>query len=728
MRSRKPWSLTVTPCLLAAAVMLAPSWHPLEGQEEMTSPAEGGSLAVSLAKAAVAELEDTKSAQETIAALTFLHILIRSEGEGGERLRVGLEDARAVSVLGHLGGRLESGKKKGQIRGTEADLKEALLLTEEAYEELERSLGWDQQQFARPAQVYEESSGVVAFVDLAEDVVFQWWKVEIAQSGLHELRLMGSPGREVLVVDGQDIVKARGQAEEDRPFLFAIEPGTYLVRLKPVAQEAPQPFEEEETEALEEPSVTRAAIVRALALPPSRERSDAPLAEAAKSYRAQLKAGTGQWARFESQQGTLYTAETSGMSSGCDTKLAVYGAGEDPIGSDDDSGAELFASRVKWYAPADGPYWLQVTEVSDAACTLSIRIDGEKVEGTPVVPAADRTEAPALESGGGAVVVASGSGPVFIRVPAQPGRAYLIESPLDLAVETAAGAPAVRVWDREVSGADAADAEIVTSGVWALVEEGGLYLRFEPLGESGIETVRVADAGEFKLPEVLQLPARGAKPKAVPTLPTRLRAAVSIQSGQVLVAKLTLTAGDSVVIGAQPLDRDLAVTVGRLEDGKKKEPEPAAEDLEDLPEDLTPQNEWLFLAKADGEVLVQLTNTSEVPGTFLLEVEVEKPYSGFKVGDRVILGRHRPVQGDSNWAPDMGSYVGKVATINRLVDGTEEFNGVEGVYLVRVDEDEEQYVWRTRDLRPAPPEAEASPAEEPLDPEPEAPPVEPVPR
>lgn len=71
---------------------------------------------------------------------------------------------------------------------------------------------------------------------------------------------------------------------------------------------------------------------------------------------------------------------------------------------------------------------------------------------------------------------------------------------------------------------------------------------------------------------------------------------------------------------------------------------------------------------------------------------------GFQVGDRVILGRHRFVDGNENWNPSMDAFVGMAARITELVgtkgDGSD-------CFLVRVDVDKGRWVWRVESLTPA---------------------------
>jgi hypothetical protein len=69
-------------------------------------------------------------------------------------------------------------------------------------------------------------------------------------------------------------------------------------------------------------------------------------------------------------------------------------------------------------------------------------------------------------------------------------------------------------------------------------------------------------------------------------------------------------------------------------------------------------------------------------------------YGTATVGASVILGRHRPVNGDTYWAPDMDMYVGRRARVTS-------FAGLDsqGCPCVRVDADGGTYYWRIRDFR-----------------------------
>ncbi len=69
-------------------------------------------------------------------------------------------------------------------------------------------------------------------------------------------------------------------------------------------------------------------------------------------------------------------------------------------------------------------------------------------------------------------------------------------------------------------------------------------------------------------------------------------------------------------------------------------------------------------------------------------------YGPATVGAQVVLGRHRMVDGDDNWADEMMQYVGRTARVVEHV-------GVDtsGCPIIRVDIDGGSWVWRVRDLR-----------------------------
>ncbi|MBN1640431.1 MAG: hypothetical protein JXA09_04275 [Anaerolineae bacterium] len=84
------------------------------------------------------------------------------------------------------------------------------------------------------------------------------------------------------------------------------------------------------------------------------------------------------WAALEAIAGQAYAIETSQLGARANTVLALVDVdGTTVLRTDDDGGAEPFASRIDWVCPAGGTYYLRVHEAAartgpDTAYTLSV--------------------------------------------------------------------------------------------------------------------------------------------------------------------------------------------------------------------------------------------------------------------------------------------------------------------------------------------------------------------
>lgn len=99
------------------------------------------------------------------------------------------------------------------------------------------------------------------------------------------------------------------------------------------------------------------------------------------------------------------------------------------------------------------------------------------------------------------------------------------------------------------------------------------------------------------------------------------------------------------------------------------------------------------MASRSGTWALQVRNRGDHENRVRVAVVAEKAYSGLRPGDRVRVGSHTVVNGDANWVEPMARYVGRQATIMELAgsDGA-------GQWVVRVDVDDGEFAWRTRDL------------------------------
>jgi hypothetical protein len=90
---------------------------------------------------------------------------------------------------------------------------------------------------------------------------------------------------------------------------------------------------------------------------------------------------------------------------------------------------------------------------------------------------------------------------------------------------------------------------------------------------------------------------------------------------------------------------------------------------------------------------VETVGASKIPSSCGQDV-ASASYGPIAVGTKVVLGRHTPVGGDTNWNDLMGEHVGKTALVTSL-----EAADTAGCPLVRVDVDQGMWSWRIRDLR-----------------------------
>jgi len=74
------------------------------------------------------------------------------------------------------------------------------------------------------------------------------------------------------------------------------------------------------------------------------------------------RGGDQDWVYFEAQAGTTYIIETSNLGDGADTVVYLYDQDGEELASDDDGGAEMWASLLEWTAPHDGTLYVMVED------------------------------------------------------------------------------------------------------------------------------------------------------------------------------------------------------------------------------------------------------------------------------------------------------------------------------------------------------------------------------
>ena len=91
------------------------------------------------------------------------------------------------------------------------------------------------------------------------------------------------------------------------------------------------------------------------------------------------------WVKFDAQAGELYTITTSAWGGQADTSLALYDTdGQTQLATNDDhEGATDGSSQIVWEAPADGVYYVQVTnDQSYTGCETDYDIWAERNDAT----------------------------------------------------------------------------------------------------------------------------------------------------------------------------------------------------------------------------------------------------------------------------------------------------------------------------------------------------------
>lgn len=87
------------------------------------------------------------------------------------------------------------------------------------------------------------------------------------------------------------------------------------------------------------------------------------------------RGGDVDWVYFEAQAGTRYVVETSNLGDDADTVIYLYDEAGEELGSDDDGGAETWASRLEWVAPRDGVFYVRVEDWLGSSAGPGTRYD-----------------------------------------------------------------------------------------------------------------------------------------------------------------------------------------------------------------------------------------------------------------------------------------------------------------------------------------------------------------
>ncbi len=402
-------------------------------------------------------------------------------------------------------------------------------------------------------------------------------------------------------------------------------------------------------------------------------------------------------ARFMAEPATLYDVRTIDLEGRTDTRLAVRSP-EGAVVADDDGGGGL-ASQVSLHTLSGGPVAVEVTLARaglDSSYRLAVqrrfryetagatRLSSATLEGEPA-------SLPGAAWSGAVVPLTLDDGGGRFGFMAQAGTVYTVQTPFEVTFLGPGGAPALRLL-REAS----LDAPTVAPVVAFLaLATGPTTLQVAPTPAAPAGTPgwfqMVASIEPLPVPREAVLGSSAASPLRFSTDGGR-------SDGGVLS---TLAPGGEGWLALEPArgvtyeiavdaedDAGLVVTAFTPDRDRKGELVRVAER----------SGRWAAIqvgGSAAGPFLLRVRRADGADPNARVRVEVHpsRAYDGFGVGDRVALQEHRALAGDRNWSEGMRGFVGRSATITGLAG-----RDAAGAWVVRVDLDRGEFVWRTRDL------------------------------
>ena len=400
--------------------------------------------------------------------------------------------------------------------------------------------------------------------------------------------------------------------------------------------------------------------------PPTLEASpnpwDAPKMTAG-VYRIELPAEGSVWVQFEASGGRHYRLVTSRLGS-VDTVLNLEPNGDNWLASDDDSGPEELASAIDWLCPGDGTYRLNIVNLASAAGPFDLTlIDGGAVPSIAAGETLQRT------------VAVNGSD--MLQLEGAAGTLYELRTH---------------------------DTELDT--VLSVLANGEQVATNDDYGEEGLSLVRVSPGADTVYSVVVtgyggsggdyQLTVRTVE---IPSLSVGETVERTIDASGKDMFSFACEAGTVYEIQTHDTDFD---SVLRVWDGDTE-----LMYVDDV--DGSSDAAVFWMCPHSGTFRIEVGSFDGIQGDYALTTTsvgtldearaagAEVAYDGFAIGDRVIVGRHQPIDGEANWIDEMDQYVGQEATITSV-----QGQGPSGAWLVNLDVDGGAFYWRTRALeRPA---------------------------
>ncbi len=647
-------------------------------------------LAASLVASAEEHIEQgSKDAQ--LSGLMLLSVLGDVQGEERDMIWHAMEHVRSTEDRNLLG--------KLDALTEDASSRKVRRMSMSVLDRLERNLGWCDMESAVPLNPCAEGSEA-SFASHSLSNGYAWFSVDLESDMEYTLESVCSAGLRILFAWPEAKWKTTRSVLVEGQDSRAVVPslvgeGRLVFRLTRRHDEVTGSGAQEDAVRLRISSRRRPD---ALPFCPSLEaKREVPSPSFGIQYATEFSDAPTQWVRVVSRRGCRYTFATSRLSGGSDPKLALYRVEGDELLrlTEDDDGGEGLAASIDWVCGYDGgDYFVLLSDVSegDGACDIILNCTNLDLNlNYAVKMASDSKESPGIS------MIASGLWPLvppsdaeggWVRFSTNPGRIYRLQTNANLDAHSGGrGVALIEGVPGLLSPEHAMPLELVPSYLLADSRECFLRVTRSPEGDCLLRITEVTDAEEepYRLP---MTPLRNSPPRIDPTPFGYL---VTVRPRTSVAAWFPALEDDQCRFVVEELNAKGSIRPSLLSEM------PTGEFV-----DLRDSERWdaematTWVCPYGGNYYLQLENPSAAAARVFVTYSQERPFDGRKVGDIVYLHRHEAVKGHRNWSPKMDEYVGKRATITRLLR-----KDSSGSYVVRVDVDGGQFAWRTRVLVPA---------------------------
>ena len=637
------------------------------------------SLASSIVRSAAKNLE-ARSPEIQQFGLQWLALATNMSGRHGDSVTVALEDAAAMAKLREL----NRTAKKGHIRA----------LSQEVLAQVEQRLGWQYLESTRPLIATQDAEDK-DWISISPTIAKTGW-LQFTLEGERKYTLHTDATKSILITvfdeDKASVLKrSRMRSGNSFPLpVFARSAGCF------VRYSLPGSFSENVRFAL----TWRAAPK---ILPKSESVDNAIPVEMDRIYSGTVGADYDQWLRFQARAGALFEVQTSNLEGGLDSDLTLYANRDSLEFARDDDGGRGMASRIVWLAESNQEFFVKVGKVDDNFGSFDIALNElKRLNFGNTVKAGEDPKLP--------VRVPEASDFMLIELPRGVDAGWISFATTQGTVYQILSSGAVSAVSAEQGGlvrvlGDSASLEQIPLAVshFLALADGSETIRLSK-NDSG-ETPQLIDSNtntfllqissvrrHEELPAELALTSLASRAPLI-ELVNELGYVARYNGSDSLFAKIQAKSGHFYQVATLTLDTKLRLAPVILKQTGSSRLRASTDSV-----NASADTVLTWHCKSNGEYLLLFRNDAGKAGRSFLTIKQTIVYDGFVVGNRVILGRHRPINGSDNWTGEMEKYVGKVAKIVKL----EEQESETDAYIVRVDIDNQRWVWRTRDMKLAP--------------------------